>query len=135
MQHHGLFADLLTFLAIFLAINTPSRGQNMTRHTPLRPSLFFFELGSKVVRKDVLFSAAGEIGVLEEIIFCGSLVTPISRVVFKRCTPQRALPKVFHRKIRGDLSFSGRKIAVKMKIGRVPWLEGCFVGATDGYVE
>lgn len=22
MQHHGLFADLLTFLAIFLAINT-----------------------------------------------------------------------------------------------------------------
>lgn len=34
-QDYRLFADLLTFLAIFLAINTPDRGQNMTRHSPL----------------------------------------------------------------------------------------------------
>lgn len=35
-QDYGLFADFLTFLAIFLAINTPDRGQNMRRHTPIR---------------------------------------------------------------------------------------------------
>ena len=33
-RDYGLFADLLTFLTILLAINTPDRGQNMTRQTP-----------------------------------------------------------------------------------------------------
>lgn len=38
-QDYGLFADFLTFLTIFLAINTPERGQNMRRPFLFYPSL------------------------------------------------------------------------------------------------
>ena len=93
-QDYGLFADLLTFLAIFLAINTPDRGQNMTRHGPPQPLRWWGKIEDLRYSRDIV-----ALLVLEQMIaqvFCGSpsIVTLISGVVFGRCSLRRVLPRV-----------------------------------------
>ena len=129
-QHHGLFADLLTFLAIFLAINTTKPWPKYDK--TYTPPLFFGSSDPKSLGR-----MSSPPLLRRDRRPWGNHLLPKPRHadfrgLFLSGAPPESASESFHRKIRGDLSFTGRKISVKMRIGRVPGFEGRFVGATDG---
>lgn len=129
-QDYGLFADLLTFLAIFLAINTPDRGQNMTSRTPFLPG----NRGRKIFQP--LPGHTGKRGVVLEEIIAASLlrkqprtVTLISGVCFAPTHPRGALPKVLDNRGRWLEYYRGNEDLLS-KVSGVNGASGC-PGTTD----